>query len=177
MIDALPVPSKVAVTVKLRHMVADALGIDRQQVQIESTSTTRVANMSPTAASTAADLNGAAVRTACKTILARLRKVAAGVQEASPGQIAIAEERVWVDDRPGPLTWENLVQVAHAQRVDLSAHAFYATPTLHYDRQQEKGSPFAYHVCGTASIESVQIVHDAGRSLERWWTGARWKGR
>ena len=167
------------VTVKLRHMVADALGIDWQRVQIESTSTTRVANMSPTAASTAADLNGAAARTACKTILTRLKSVAAGIEGVSTGKIAIDENRVWVDDRPSPLTWEALVQAAYSQRVDLSAHAFYAIPALHYDRQQEKGAPFAYHVCGTAVIEarldalrgtalieSVQIVHDAGRSLE-----------
>jgi xanthine dehydrogenase large subunit len=135
--------------------------------------------MSPTAASTAVDLNGAAARRACKAILARLKTVAAGLQGTTTGQIAIAKACVWVDDRPSPLTWKALVQPAYSQRVDLSAHAFYATPALHYDRQQEKGAPFAYHVCGTAviearldalrgtaSIESVQIVHDAGRSLD-----------
>ncbi|BBO91807.1 molybdopterin cofactor-binding domain-containing protein [Desulfosarcina ovata] len=167
------------VATKLRRMAAAALGIAQTRVRIENTSTTRVANMSPTAASTAADLNGAAVRLACGTLLQRLKTVAAGIQGVPAGQVAIRGGRVWIGDAPSSLTWEALVKTAHRKRVDLSAHAFYATPELHYDRQREKGRPFAYHVCGaavvearldalrgTASIESVEIVHDAGRSLD-----------
>jgi xanthine dehydrogenase large subunit len=60
----------------------------------------------------------------------------------------------------------------------LSSHAFYATPEIHFDREKEKGKPFAYHVYGTAIIEatvdclrgiykidSVKVVHDFGKSL------------
>lgn len=164
---------------KLRTIVATALGIDRERIQIESTSTMRVANTAPTAASTAADLNGTAARMACKTLRSRLTTLAAELEGVPATQITIREERIWIGDQPGSLTWTDLVQTAHSNRIDLSAHAFYATPNLHYDRQQEKGRPFAYHVCGTAviearldvmrgtaSIESVQIVHDAGRSLD-----------
>ena len=165
------------VSTKLRRMVTEALGISPERIRIESTNTTRVANMSPTAASTAADLNGAAVRMACETILARLKNVAAIIQGIPAEHISIHGGNVRVEDHPCPLSWENVVEAAYAQRVDLSAHAFYATPKLHYDRQKEKGSPFAYHVCGTAiiqacldslrgtaSIESIEIVHDAGGS-------------
>ncbi|GAB6906544.1 Xanthine dehydrogenase, molybdenum binding subunit [Desulfosarcina cetonica] len=167
------------VTAKLRRTAALVLGIDTARVRVESTSTRQVANMSPTAASASADLNGAAVRKACAKIRKRLTHVAAGLRNVVPGKIRIREETVWVADQPSPLDWPALVLAAYQQRVDLSAHAFHAMPRLHYDRQREKGHPFAYHVCGTAvvearldalrgtaAIQSVEIVHDAGRSLD-----------
>ncbi|MBU0967773.1 MAG: molybdopterin-dependent oxidoreductase [Proteobacteria bacterium] len=167
------------VLTKLRRIVAFALGIAETRVRLESTNTTRVANISPTSASTGTDLNGAAAVIACRLIMERLKTVAAALHDTTPERIAIREERVWIGDTCGPLDWHTLVQTAYSQRVDLSAHAFYATPDIHYDKKNEKGHPFAYHVCGTAvvearldalrgtaAIESVQIIHDAGRSLD-----------
>jgi len=70
------------------------------------------------------------------------------------------------------------VQTAHLNRIDLSAHGFFATPEIYFDKIKEKGHPFAYHIFGTAIIEvtldclrgtydidSVKIVHDLGRPL------------
>ena len=65
------------VNLKLRKIVAETLGIGLARVRVESTSTGRVANTSPTAASTGADMNGAAARLACLQILRRLRPIAA----------------------------------------------------------------------------------------------------
>jgi len=147
---------------------------------VESTSTGRVANTSPTAASTGADMNGAAARMACLQILARLRPVAAaklGLADAEA--IAVVEETVTCAGASADLTWPQLVQAAYLARVDLSAHAHYATPDLAFDRAKEKGRPFAYHVYGTAvtevtldclrgtaTIDAVRLVHDLGRSLD-----------
>jgi xanthine dehydrogenase large subunit len=76
------------------------------------------------------------------------------------------------------LNWEQLVNGAYLSRINLSAQAHYATPNLHFDKTLEKGHPFAYHVYGTACVEatvdilrgtatidSVQMLHDAGRSI------------
>jgi xanthine dehydrogenase large subunit len=169
------------VNLKLRKIVATTLGIGLARVRVESTSTGRVANTSPTAASTGADMNGAAAHLACLQILARLRPMAAtklGV--ADPETFAIANEMVTCAGASADLTWPSLVQAAYLARVDLSAHAHYVTPDLGFDRTKEKGRPFAYHVYGTAvtevtldclrgtaTIDAVHLVHDAGRSLDR----------
>jgi len=112
-------------------------------------------------------------------LLERLSAVAADLCGASAEKISIRDGKVCVDGAVSDVAWHDLVMAAYTRRVDLSAHAFYATPLLHYDKTAEKGHPFAYHVCGTAvvqarldalrataDIESVEMVHDAGRSLD-----------
>ena len=141
---------------KIRHIVAATLGVNLDRVRIETTNTTRVANTSPTAASSGADMNGAAAQEACRQIHKRLRAF-----------------------DPDENDWDKLIAAAHLARIDLSAHAFYATPRLHFDKTTEKGRPFAYHVYGTAItevtldvlrgtavIDAVKLVHDGGRSLD-----------
>ena len=161
--------------------VADTFGIHADRVKIESTNTTRVANMSPTAASSSTLLNGNAAMSAVHQILDRLRAVAA--QELSADdkvQIEIKENKIFKSGQETELSWNDLVQKAHLQRVDLSAHGFFATPDIHFDKEKEKGQPFVYHAFGTAilevtvdclrgryTVDSVKIVHDMGRPLNR----------
>jgi xanthine dehydrogenase large subunit len=145
------------VTMKLRHIAALTLGCEPERVTVAATSTTTVANTSPTAASSGADLNGMAVRLACESLRARLD----GVLVEQPD-----------------LDWGALIETAFMARVWLSAGAHYATPRIDYDKEAETGSPFAYHVFGAALCEAtvdcltgtytldvVKIVHDAGKSL------------
>ena len=164
---------------KIANIAMRALGIHQSRIKIESTNTTRIANMSPTAASSSTDLYGKATLQAIGQILDRLRDVAAkelGLKDK--GKITIADERVLYDGKETGWTWNRLIEAAYFARVSLSAHAFYATPGIGFDRQKEKGHPFAYHVFGTAIIEvtldclrgiydidSVKIVHDLGRPI------------
>ena len=164
---------------KIAAIAARAFGIGLNRIKVESTNTTRIANMSASAASVTTDLNGQATVLAIEQIMGRLRHVAAtelGV--ANPRAIAIADETISIDGRASELTWPDLVAAAHFSRTDLSAHAFYATPNIDFDRDHEQGHPFAYHVCGTAivevtldclrgtyTIDAAKIVHDLGRSV------------
>ncbi len=166
---------------KIAEIAVKALGIDEHRIKVESTNTTRIANMSPSAASVTADLNGNATLLAIGKILDRLKLVAVkelGVEEVE--KIAIAHEKVFYCGQPTDLTWEKLVFKASQSRTDLSAHGFYTTPGLEFDRTKEKGHPFAYHICGTAIVETtldclrgiyqidaVKIVHDLGRSVNK----------
>lgn len=166
---------------KIAEIAVKAFGIDEHRIKVETTNTTRIANMSASAASVTADLNGNATLLAIGEILDRLKLVVAkelGVAEVE--KIAIAHEKVLYAGQPTDLTWEKLVTKAYLSRINLSAHGFYATPELEFDRTQEKGHPFAYHVCGTAIVEvtldclrgmyqidAVKIVHDLGRSLNK----------
>jgi xanthine dehydrogenase large subunit len=165
---------------KIRRIAAVTLGVDLDRVRLETTNTTRVANTSPTAASTGADLNGMAARLACRQITDRLRAVAAArLGGVDPATVSIANGCVHLSGARTELAWEQLVTAAYQARVDLAAHAHYATPRLHFDKSREKGRPFAYHVYGAAVVEvtldvlrgvatvdAVRLVHDVGRSLD-----------
>lgn len=167
------------VNMKILGIVARTFSISPQRVKVESTNTSRVANTSPTAASCGTDLNGKAAQVACENILDRLKILAASqLQYPEPGHIAIKDETVYLDHQPTSITWEKLVHDAYWQRINLSAQGFYATPHIHFDREKEKGHPFAYHAYGTAiiqvtvdglrgiyTVDAVRVVHDAGKSL------------
>lgn len=163
---------------KIREVTARTLGVRADLVRIEPTSTTRVANTSPTAASTGADLNGNATRLACEMLRTRLLQVAADLLRISPGTIAISDGLISAAGAAVDLTWSGLVREAWLRRVSLSAFASYATPDIHFDRSTSRGRPFSYHAAGVARVEAVldalrgtyritavRIVHDAGRSL------------
>jgi len=164
---------------KIRRVAACTLGISLDRVRMESTNTGRVANTSPTAASSSADLNGHATRLACLQILERLRQALAAERGCSAGEINIDNEYVLQAHQRLVLSWEQLVAWAYARRIPLSAYAGYATPGIHFDKSKEKGRPFAYHAVGAAVVEatvdglrgvprvdSVKIVHDVGLSLD-----------
>ena len=139
---------------KIAAIASKALGIGIQRIKIETTNTTRIANMPPTAASVTTDLNGNATLLAIAQILDRLKVVATKELRVSvPERIAIVDEKILYAGQETNLTWAGLLEKAFLDRTNLSAHAFYATPGIEFDRTQEKGRPFAYHVCGTAIVE------------------------
>lgn len=170
-----------SVNTKMLQIAAMEFGITPKNVKIESTNTTRIANMSPTAASATADLNGKALLKACNKLKKRLSKV---VQEElslkTAAVISYQNHCVFVDGKKTSLSWKDLILTAFLQRINLSEHAHYATPEIHFDKTKEKGHPFAYHVYGTAmtavtvdcirgtcELDSVEIVHDFGKSMNK----------
>ncbi|MGQ3678774.1 xanthine dehydrogenase molybdopterin binding subunit [Tenacibaculum discolor] len=167
-----------SVNTKMLQVAQSVLGISADKVKLETTNTTRVANTSPSAASSTADLNGKAVEMACNSLVERLTKIAADMLSSEEKNISIKENFVFTNDHKSELTWEALITEAMLRRVALSENAHYATPVIHFDKTKEKGHPFAYHVYGTAittvtvycvrgnyEIDSVKIVHDFGKSM------------
>ncbi len=164
---------------KIGIVAARTLGIPKEWVRVERTSTLTVANTVPTAASTGSDLNGMAAALACQELRARLLTKAADLLSAQSGDMDIRNGEIFHEGKKAELSWQKLVEEAHGTRIDLSAHGFYATPGLFYDMKTERGKPFAYHVYGAAAavvrldvlrarckVESVTIVHDSGNSLD-----------
>ncbi len=171
---------------KVQVVAARALGIDDSLVRVEPTRTGTVANTFPTAASTGSDINGMAALVACEEIRGRLLALASRELGIEAGELGLEAGRVvHVCSKANTsiataLGWEELVERAHAERVDISAHGFYATPGLVYDLQAERGSPFAYHVYGCAVVaatldvlrgtyrfDEAYLVHDSGDSIDR----------
>jgi xanthine dehydrogenase large subunit len=164
---------------KMIQVAAQTLGISTGKIKLESTNTTRVANTSPSAASSTADLNGKALLHACNQVNERLHSFIkteiAGNLECSVG---IKDEKVYINDDATVYDWKSLIREVFMKRINLSAKGHYATPVIHFDKTIEKGHPFAYHVYGTAiivatvdclrgtyEIDAVHAVHDAGSSI------------
>ncbi|NOX85679.1 MAG: molybdopterin-dependent oxidoreductase [Chlorobi bacterium] len=168
------------VNTKLLQVAAQCFSISPGRVKLETTNTTRVANTSPTAASSGADLNGKALLNACDDLVKRLKQSAARMLNTKPDDIELRDEKIYLANTETDITWEKLVEYTFLERISLSAVGHYATPVIHFDRTREKGHPFAYHVYGTAALtvrldclrgrytfEKVQIVHDFGNSLNQ----------
>ncbi|MFA4924040.1 MAG: molybdopterin cofactor-binding domain-containing protein, partial [Ignavibacteriaceae bacterium] len=126
---------------KIRCVAAEIFSIDKSQIKIETTNTTRVANTSPSAASSAADLNGKATELACKNLSERLVSfIKDDFNYSLLDKIDFRNENVFCNDKAIGLTWTELIQKAFFKRVNLSAHAHYAVPGIYFDREKNKGN-------------------------------------
>jgi xanthine dehydrogenase large subunit len=163
---------------RIRQVVSEVFSIPVERTRVESTNTSRTANTSPTAASSAADMNGNAAAAACREIKGRLLRVAAAELGCRQEELDLRSSSVWNGTNGTDITWNQLVLKAYMSRTDLSSHAYYATPGIHFDKTTEKGKPFAYHVAGTAvtevtvdcllgtySVDRVSIVHHGGKQM------------
>jgi len=167
------------VNTKMIQVAAKCFGIPEHKIKLETTNTTRVANTSPSAASSTADLNGKALQNACQQINETLNnfiKEEFKLDELTT--ISFQNEILFLNEKATEFTWKNIIEKAFFKRKNLSAKGHYATPIIHYDKTIEKGHPFAYHVYGTAitevtvdclrgtyEIDAVNVMHDAGASM------------
>ncbi|WP_086643348.1 xanthine dehydrogenase molybdopterin binding subunit [Acetobacter sp. DsW_063] len=161
---------------KMTQVVMRELALDASRVRITATNTGKVPNTSATAASSGADLNGMAVLDAVTRIKARLVGFAAEKWKVAEDAVTFGANGVSVGDRTIP--FPELVKAAYFARVSLSSSGFYKTPKIHWDQDTGRGRPFLYFAYGAACsevavdlltgemrIERVDILHDAGRSL------------
>jgi xanthine dehydrogenase large subunit len=162
--------------VKVAQVVAEEFGIALDRVRITATTTGKVPNTAPTAASSGSDLNGMAARIAARAIKGRMVALAAETFEVSPDAVAFRDDRVFVGNES--LSFAELAKRCVQARVPLSEAGFYKTPGITWDRASATGRPFFYFAYGAACAEvvvdtltgenrllRVDILHDCGRSL------------
>ncbi len=141
---------------KMAQVAADGLRITVDRVRVTATDTQKVPNASATAASSGADINGAAIMDATRQLRERLDKLDAGRN----------------------LPWTDLVKQAWLNRVQLGQTGYYMTPDIQYDFATLQGKAFYYFCYGAAVTETeidtrtgewwlkkVDIVHDVGQSI------------
>jgi xanthine dehydrogenase molybdopterin binding subunit len=169
---------------KIRGVAMRELGLSEESVRVMATSTDKVPNTSATAASSGADLNGAAVRNACVILRERLLPVAATLLSrmagtpVAPGQVDFYDGAACLRGSAISIPIAEVCRVAHVQRVSMSATGYYATPGIYWDWSTASGRPFQYFVCGAAVAEvevdgdngmhrvlRIDVVHDVGNSL------------
>ena len=162
--------------VKVAQVVAEELGVGVERVWITATRTDKVPNTAPTAASAGSDLNGMAAQRAARTIRRRMAGLAARLFQVREADVEFADGRIRIGAET--LAFAELARLAFTERVSLSATGHYATPKLDWDRDTASGRPFLYFAGGAACsevtvdietgemrVDRVDILHDAGRSL------------
>jgi xanthine dehydrogenase molybdopterin binding subunit/xanthine dehydrogenase small subunit len=169
---------------KILGVAMRELGLPASRVRLMATETDKVPNTSATAASSGADLNGAAVRNACVTLRERLLPVAAGLlsrksgKEVAASQLEFADGKVSVRGSGASVDLAEVCARAHVERISMAVSGFYATPGIHWSWETSSGRPFQYFACGAAVAEvevdghngmhrvlRVDAVHDVGDSL------------
>ncbi|WP_242219193.1 xanthine dehydrogenase molybdopterin binding subunit [Shinella zoogloeoides] len=163
---------------KVAQVVAEEFQIDLDRVKITATTTAKVPNTSPTAASSGADLNGMAAQDAARQIKDRLIDFAAESHQVPRDQVVFLPNRVRIGN--AEISFNELVRQAYMSRVQLSAAGFYKTPKIHWDRSKGRGHAFYYFAYGAACsevsvdtltgeyvVERTDILHDTGRSLNK----------
>ena len=165
---------------KMIQVAAKALGVKVERLRMMHTSTDKVPNTSATAASSGSDLNGQAVKDACKTLRDRMAAVAVRMLNLDAPEDMVFEDD-WIYCRTYPsarISFDEVVQQTYNERISLAATGFYRTPNIFWDAKLSKGRPFYYFaygaaVCevevdgftGTFKLRQVDIVHDVGESL------------
>jgi xanthine dehydrogenase large subunit len=162
--------------IKVAQVVAEEFGIDPARVKITATTTGKVPNTSPTAASAGSDLNGMAAKEAASRIKKRLIEFAAREWKVKEGQIRFEKGKAIIGNQS--VTLAEVAGRAHLARISLSSTGFYATPEITWNRDKVKGKPFFYFAYGAACaevtidtltgemrVDRVDILHDVGRSL------------
>ncbi len=161
---------------KIAQVVADELGVAFERVLSTASDTSKIPNASATAASAGTDLNGRAAQFAARNVRDNLAQFVCGLDGCGAGAITFANGKV-VSPK-NTRSFEEVVKLAYANRIQLWSDGFYRTPKIHYDKTTLTGRPFYYFAYGAACSEvaidlltgenrllKVDILHDVGRSI------------
>ncbi len=171
------------VNTRIAQVVAECFGIPYDDVRVMPTSTEKIPNTSPTAASSGADINAAAALRASEKIRRRLallaekildipeerrakHTAAAGTQpeidigETAPtlndstGVIEFKDGRVFSKTNPAvSIAFAELLREAYLNRIALGDSGFFKYPGIHYNKVTGQGRPFFYFTQGVAASE------------------------
>jgi xanthine dehydrogenase large subunit len=161
---------------KVAQVVADELGVAFEKVLATASDTSKIPNASATAASAGTDLNGRAAQFAARHVRDNLAQFVCGLDGCGAGAIRFSGGQVISPSQTR--SFEEVVRLAYANRIQLWSDGFYRTPKIHYDKTTLTGRPFYYFAYGAACTEvaidtltgesrvlKVDILHDVGRSI------------
>ncbi len=161
---------------KVCQIVADELGVPYERVLITASDTSKIPNASATAASAGTDLNGRAAQFAARNVRDNLAAFVSGLDSCGAGAVRFADGKV--TSPANTRSFDAVVALAYANRIQLWSDGFYRTPKIHYDKTTLTGRPFYYFAYGAACTQvaidtltgesrvvKVDILHDVGRSI------------
>jgi xanthine dehydrogenase large subunit len=161
---------------KVAQIVADELGVPYHRILCTASDTSKIPNASATAASAGTDLNGRAAQFAARHVRDNLAAFVSGLDGCGAGAVHFAHGQV--QSPTATRSFDDVVKMAYANRIQLWSDGFYRTPKIHYDKTTLTGRPFYYFAYGAACTEvaidtltgesrvlKVDILHDVGRSI------------
>ncbi len=161
---------------KVAQVVAEEFGLTLDRVKITATTTAKVPNTAPTAASSGTDLNGMAALIASREIKGRIVAFVSEKYGTQAELIDFRDGNVIIGNGSVPLA--QIAKECYLARVQLSSAGYYATPKITWNRDKAEGRPFLYFAYGAACsevtvdtmtgemrIDRVDILHDCGKSL------------
>ena len=161
---------------KVAQIVADELGVPFARVLCTASDTSKIPNASATAASAGTDLNGRAAQFAARHVRDNLAQFVSGLDNCGAGAVRFAGGQIHSPTMTR--SFDDVVKLAYANRIQLWSDGFYRTPKIHYDKATLTGRPFYYFAYGAACTEvaidtltgeskvlKVDILHDVGRSI------------
>jgi len=161
---------------KIAQLAAAELGLPLNKIKVSATRTDKVPNTSASAASSTTDLNGAAMLDAISKIKRNILLFVKRKYKIKNGE-AIYENGL-VKFKEKSFKFNKLIKEAYLNRVSLSSSGFYSTPKIRFDNNKFYGRPFLYFCYGAAVSEviidtltgenkilRVDILHDAGRTI------------
>ena len=161
---------------KIAQLAANAFGLPFNKIKVSATRTDKVPNTSASAASSTTDLNGAAALNAISKIKQNLASFVKRKYKIKNGEAVY--ENGMIKFKGKSFKFNTLIKEAYLNRVSLSSSGFYTTPKIYFDKNAFLGRPFLYFcyvaavsevlidtLTGENKILRVDIIHDAGRSI------------
>ena len=161
---------------KIAQIVAEELQVDVNTIISSSMRTDKVPNAMPSSGSFTTDLNGMAALNAARSLKNRLIDFAADHFKVAKEEVIFQANAIHAGENT--LSFQELVLLAHFNRISLSSTGFFRTPKVHWDMEASVGRPYFYYVFGAAISEviidvftgehkvlRVDLLHDVGRSI------------
>ena len=118
------------------------------KIKVSATRTDKVPNTSASAASSTTDLNGAATLNAISKIKINLENYVKRKYKIKNSEVVY--ENGLVKFKGKSFKFNSLVKEAYLNRISLSSSGFYATPKIHFNKENFTGRPFLYFAYGAA---------------------------
>lgn len=163
----------------LSQIVADALGVPYESVQMTPTDTSRVPDSGPTVASRGTTFPGRALLNACKNLTDRLITIAAREMDVTNEELELADYAVRMKDEPEKkLEVSELIRTAAQQRVNLAATGWEVAPHTDYNNSEGQGIAYIVYAfatnvveldvdisTGEVTVKRIVAAHDLGKAI------------
>ncbi len=160
----------------LGQIVAEALGIPFERVQMTATDTSRVPDSGPTVASRATTMSGNALLSACKPIRETLFAVAAPLLNTTTDKLKLTQGQIESPSKTIPL--QDVIDECFQRRENLAAEGWYRVEGTTFDKSTGQGDAYVTYAwstnvvdievdteTGVVEVKRIFAAHDVGRAV------------
>ncbi|MDJ0272273.1 MAG: xanthine dehydrogenase family protein molybdopterin-binding subunit [Candidatus Caldarchaeum sp.] len=156
----------------IKQVVAEVLGIPYEWVKLEG-GTSYAPDTGATHGSRGLTLGGSAALVAAGRVRRRIVKMAAEMLEANPGDIEIADGKVFVKGAENKmLDWRDVVAACYSKGVDLTSSGYFFLKKDKFDESRGQGHAYTVYSFSAVLVE-VRVDTETGKvEVTNVWPGA-----